>query len=1207
MDGKEIVSGLMSNPLDLREIFYSNLLLLGFDSQAEETNYRIPLNRDMFVYPNKKAMEIVCHFLFSQLDAQLAFQEFRDCWHVQDKKMEQQFRKSCISWLSKIYKEEQDFNLPRIGPSLFLSPGGDRFYELMFYFSSFVLRKVIARDHGKHGTIPYVCKKTARNPNMTRISSKAVTVKTICEKDRFFKDVQLGLEVQEHWKSYAASSTKEYRKLCKEIRELERRVNPKGFVSHLKDKSTFEEEAEALRRTKKLQEVRELWLKLGTFYTSSKERRTVLNEILEGYEETFCIDGSEIQLQIPEILMTEYKHYIQMKNIGNTYQAGKLNLLSLIQLCSLALHQLKERIKKDGIQSFEQFIPFLKDEVHGHAAHLTNAQNLRSTLVNEVIPELKKSIENMKEECYAHSNERIHSPAVIVESFNFGLGLLPSTPSPAFEATGQPVCSSEIPENSLRKTPHNRGTPDVVKSLTTSIREMVVKGNKELDETKFNGKHISERSVEGSETPKPFFSKIPKPVNRKLSQTPDGISRRSRTTTKRMTVSTTKKLNKHENTRKFATSTTTSITNSVSATKSVLGEKNSMKKHQGARTKLFPVVTKKDVMGEQTTPLRTGSKSALKKNPSTARHILAEKIAKAVFADEPTIGAGNSSSQSSSGENTPKDTGVADPVGNLGKQPFVSKNLIPRTPFKAGSELTQDEKDDGLEVCEEEKDQENRPFSPPQFTPFKHDVFPKDSNIFSPASTPAHSPLSTSARDNAKYSTPEATKLISMSWKTPFATPHGTLSSCYTPIESKLTVVDINTPYAVTPQTTRYLNQTANLSTSAMTESTRNPAAIDSILNEQTIADLDNVYGEPRGSLHDRLNPVVPSTTDSPLLGDRNLRSDIFSVPPPKKTASEDGISLLNSSPLSTRASNPAHSPIEPSDSVARSFYTDSTSNVDRTEDSGTLLSGPINVGVIDKQLTAPFKVYDRSPPTVKSDLSKAGVLVPTTSSPIRIPEKPSLSNDLLLRYQRLKKAQEITKTASSPNSHEDDDDATTPPHSSWSVITTSRAFTTPETRSLGNNDRLFGETPLFETAPPIDLNANSVDDRERAKSRLFFERTPELPSLMDTNPIHCESLLLEESMNKSGTCLDSEGNIFEGKELNLIQVEIGDWYEDKLDSNPHSFSVGKNHEDRKRRTSFEFVQPREQNNLSVEIMNDETLPSPTVVSAKVGRLIDFD
>lgn len=45
MDAKDIASGLMSNPFDLKEIFYSNLLLLGFDSEAEEASFRIPFNR----------------------------------------------------------------------------------------------------------------------------------------------------------------------------------------------------------------------------------------------------------------------------------------------------------------------------------------------------------------------------------------------------------------------------------------------------------------------------------------------------------------------------------------------------------------------------------------------------------------------------------------------------------------------------------------------------------------------------------------------------------------------------------------------------------------------------------------------------------------------------------------------------------------------------------------------------------------------------------------------------------------------------------------------------------------------------------------------------------------------------------------------------------------------------------------------------------
>ncbi|CAB3997835.1 HAUS augmin-like complex subunit 6, partial [Paramuricea clavata] len=123
MEVEGIAAGSTGNPMNLKEIFYTNLLLLEFDTEAQEAKYRIPFNSDMFLYPNKKAMEVVLHFLFCKLDAPLAFQEFRDCWPVRDKKMEQEFRKSCNSWLTKISKEEPDSNLPRIGPTLFLSPG----------------------------------------------------------------------------------------------------------------------------------------------------------------------------------------------------------------------------------------------------------------------------------------------------------------------------------------------------------------------------------------------------------------------------------------------------------------------------------------------------------------------------------------------------------------------------------------------------------------------------------------------------------------------------------------------------------------------------------------------------------------------------------------------------------------------------------------------------------------------------------------------------------------------------------------------------------------------------------------------------------------------------------------------------------------------------------------------------------------------------
>ena len=48
MEGKPV--GIMPNPLDTREICFTNLLLLGFEPGAMETKFRIPFNRYALLY-----------------------------------------------------------------------------------------------------------------------------------------------------------------------------------------------------------------------------------------------------------------------------------------------------------------------------------------------------------------------------------------------------------------------------------------------------------------------------------------------------------------------------------------------------------------------------------------------------------------------------------------------------------------------------------------------------------------------------------------------------------------------------------------------------------------------------------------------------------------------------------------------------------------------------------------------------------------------------------------------------------------------------------------------------------------------------------------------------------------------------------------------------------------------------------------------------
>ena len=63
--------------LDTREVWYSNMHLLGFQSSLCDEKYKVRFEKDMFVLINKKGSEVILHFLFSKLDSHLSYEEFR--------------------------------------------------------------------------------------------------------------------------------------------------------------------------------------------------------------------------------------------------------------------------------------------------------------------------------------------------------------------------------------------------------------------------------------------------------------------------------------------------------------------------------------------------------------------------------------------------------------------------------------------------------------------------------------------------------------------------------------------------------------------------------------------------------------------------------------------------------------------------------------------------------------------------------------------------------------------------------------------------------------------------------------------------------------------------------------------------------------------------------------------------------------------------
>jgi hypothetical protein len=57
----------MDDRLSVERFWFSNTLLLGFDAAQNEKKHRVAFSHDMFKNPNVKGMEVVLHFMLSQL------------------------------------------------------------------------------------------------------------------------------------------------------------------------------------------------------------------------------------------------------------------------------------------------------------------------------------------------------------------------------------------------------------------------------------------------------------------------------------------------------------------------------------------------------------------------------------------------------------------------------------------------------------------------------------------------------------------------------------------------------------------------------------------------------------------------------------------------------------------------------------------------------------------------------------------------------------------------------------------------------------------------------------------------------------------------------------------------------------------------------------------------------------------------------------
>uniref|UniRef100_A0A8C7YYU2 HAUS augmin-like complex subunit 6 N-terminal domain-containing protein n=1 Tax=Oryzias sinensis TaxID=183150 RepID=A0A8C7YYU2_9TELE len=299
------------------QLLWFSLLGLGFQPEsaasfvAGKANVKhLNMGPNMFKTPNKEAFYIVTHFLLEKLNPTRFHDAYRHCWPVLNQKADAEFRKITCGWLREIWDETANAG-SKVVASLFLSPGGPKFTNLMLHLAHHVMLQEMKAFTTDDCWVPEAAAAPATSLD-TAVKRFCLIrrhfIKAAVDQDRFLHDYQKQAQV-----------------IVKSIKE----IKAEGASYH---------ESQYLLNLK----VRSLWSDIEGMLLSIKEEQGAVESVLNGDADRHVLDGTNQTLRIPRCLLEKVEKLPQQMTSGNVYEGGKLNLLCVVELMNHALRSLRE-------------------------------------------------------------------------------------------------------------------------------------------------------------------------------------------------------------------------------------------------------------------------------------------------------------------------------------------------------------------------------------------------------------------------------------------------------------------------------------------------------------------------------------------------------------------------------------------------------------------------------------------------------------------------------------------------------------------------------------------------------------------------------------------------------------------------------------------------------------------------------------------------
>ncbi|XP_069622314.1 HAUS augmin-like complex subunit 6 isoform X2 [Ranitomeya imitator] len=368
-----------SQPSWHKEHVWLSLQALGFEAGAEaaaagRSLAHVTFGVNMFDKPNKDAFYVVFHFLFASLDSARCKEAFRYCWPPLDKKKDAEFRKASCEWLKKI-SEEVGNSFPQVVASIFLSPGGPKFIQLLYNFAKYVMLQHIKRDVDvENSFIPDALQSRIQDPQ------KSLARNLVAHRG-YLQTLQMENFVIEEYQSKAQLLVKQIREMRSEFSTLQTKFRALSVQN------------ENSRRYVKIMEVRSMWDTIMNILKTLEKEIEVVDSVVGGDVDQFSLDGSNVAIKIPSILVTRIENEMYTLQLENVYEAGKVNFITVIQLLNEVLKVVKEENVPNGGKEFQVVdLQYLLAKVKYETEILQRIKQMRHKIKREDLVSINKSI-----------------------------------------------------------------------------------------------------------------------------------------------------------------------------------------------------------------------------------------------------------------------------------------------------------------------------------------------------------------------------------------------------------------------------------------------------------------------------------------------------------------------------------------------------------------------------------------------------------------------------------------------------------------------------------------------------------------------------------------------------------------------------------------------------------------------------------------------